>query len=635
VSEEDGKRLSQADRMLRLAGKEDTMLFTDQRGEPYLRAPMSEVYETMRLRSKKVRAWLAGLLWRAEEKAPNSEALASALNVLEAQAYDGPVIHLYNRVAPDDLGGIYIDMADPGWRAIHVTRDGWRIVDHPPVLFRRYTHQKPLPEPKPGGDPWELLSFTHIEEPGDRLLYVVTVISYLIPGIPHPIMVLHGPQGAGKTWTLRAARAVIDPSVLDLLTLPRQQRELVQNLDHHYCAFYDNVGPIPEWISNVLCRAVTGTGVSKRQLYTDDEDVIYEYRRCCGLTDINIAAERGDLLDRSILIGLEHLPERKRKTESELYAMLEEKAPGILGGILDTLVKALRIYPTIKLPGLFRMADYTKWGCAIAEALGVGRDEFLKAYGENIARQSIEAVRASPVADVLLRFMETRTSGTWSGTASQLYSELVEVAAEMKVSTRQKAWPKKPHTLMRRLNELAPSLPAVGYQIEKGRTKDRSRTRIITIKSVQSVNGLAAFLQGDGEVTPRKTPTSSVQTVQSVQKRPNQGQVDASDGVSGEDSAIRSEGAVDDADALDAKDASDNICKSFSGYEPRQLPSLTDATQALLTEFRKVSGGFASTDYLASLTGWPPDYTERVLLILKRDRRVFMTPDGLWRLVKP
>jgi len=67
--------------------------------------------------------------------------------------------------------------------------------------------------------------------------------------------------------------------------------------------------------------------------------------------------------------------------------------------------------------------------------------------------------------------------------------------------------------------------------------------------------------------------------------------------------------------------------------EPR-LPGLTDATQALLTEFRKVPGGFASTDYLASLTGWPTDFTERVLLILKRDGHVFRTPDGLWRLTK-
>jgi len=74
--------------------------------------------------------------------------------------------------------------------------------------------------------------------------------------------------------------------------------------------------------------------------------------------------------------------------------------------------------------------------------------------------------------------------------------------------------------------------------------------------------------------------------------------------------------------------------KAGEGRADPHLPSLTDATQTLLTEFRKVPGGFTSTDYLASLTGWPTDFTERTLRILERDKGVYQTPDGLWRLVK-
>lgn len=480
------KKPSQADRMIALALLGDIRLFTDQRREPYIRLWRGEVYVTLRLRSREVKAWLAGLLWKDEEKAPSNEALQSALNVLEAMAREEAEIPLYNRVALDDLGGIYIDMADEGWRAIHVTREGWDVSDVVPVFFRRYSHQKALPYPVRGGPESirRLLDFAHIEDEGERLLYLVAVVSAFIPDIPHVILVFHGPQGSGKTWSLRAARSVIDPSILDVLTLPRRQNELIQNLDHHYCAFYDNVGRIAPWISNVLCRAVTGTGVSKRQLYTDDEDVIREFLRNVGLTDISVAAERGDLLDRSLLLGLAFIPARLRKTEKELRASLEELRPEILGAILDILVKAMTLYPGVEVPGLFRMADFTKWGIAITEAMGEDPEHFIEAYRENIAKQGLEAIRASVVADVLIPYMGTQLDKSWSGTASQLWSALNEMAEAMKISTRQKAWPKNPQVLSRRLNELAPSLPAAGYEITSERT---GTSRLIIIDCVNSV----------------------------------------------------------------------------------------------------------------------------------------------------
>ncbi|GAI57452.1 unnamed protein product, partial [marine sediment metagenome] len=205
---------------------------------------------------------------------------------------------------------------------------------------------------------------------GDQLLYVVTSIIYLIPGVPHVVMIFFGPQGSGKTWALRTVRVLIDPSQLDLLSLPTRYREIVQILDHNWCAFFDNVGRLPAWTSNVFCRAVTGAGVSKRRLYSDDEDVIYQYHRCLGFTDINIAAERGDLLQRSLLLGLDAIPEDRRKTEKELNADLESQRPEILGAMLDVLVKAMSFYPTIRPGSLYRMADYTIWGRAITKALG-------------------------------------------------------------------------------------------------------------------------------------------------------------------------------------------------------------------------------------------------------------------------
>ncbi len=54
--------------------------------------------------------------------------------------------------------------------------------------------------------------------------------------------------------------------------MPRNPAELVQQLAHHWMPIYDNITSIPLWISDTFCRATTGDGFSKRELYTDDED---------------------------------------------------------------------------------------------------------------------------------------------------------------------------------------------------------------------------------------------------------------------------------------------------------------------------------------------------------------------------
>ena len=69
---------------------------------------------------------------------------------------------------------------------------------------------------------------------------------------------------------------------------------------------------IPPWISDQLCRAVTGSGFTKRELYSDDNDIIYNFRRCLGFNGINLAATKADLLDRGIIMALERIPESKR-----------------------------------------------------------------------------------------------------------------------------------------------------------------------------------------------------------------------------------------------------------------------------------------------------------------------------------
>jgi hypothetical protein len=76
--------------------------------------------ETWPIRAKGFRRWLARGFFEATQGAPSSEALQSALNVIEAKAhFDAP-----ERVVHVRVGGLderlYLDLGDATWRAVEI-----------------------------------------------------------------------------------------------------------------------------------------------------------------------------------------------------------------------------------------------------------------------------------------------------------------------------------------------------------------------------------------------------------------------------------------------------------------------------------------------------------------------------------
>lgn len=512
---------SQADRLVKLCEAEKMELFHDEHGTAYARfnlpcdtcdiidtssnisalkniigegevdkklqtPKVSQVSQfktvTYPLNSKYIKAWLGWLLWEKEGKTPGSEGINSALNVLRGKALlEGKQHQLYNRIAPAS-DGFYIDMADEQWRAIKVTAQGWEIIDNPPILFRRYGNQKPLiiplllTEVEAAVTALKFLEYTNTDpdDPQTRTALLITVISYFVPLIAHPAIVAHGTQGTAKSYLFRIIRRLIDPAVLELLTLTRDPKELVQQLSHNWCCFFDNVSYLPSDTSDALCNAITGGGNSKRELYTDDDDVIYTFKRCVALNGINIAAQRGDLLDRSLLVGLVRIEQQQRKTEEELNSKFNVEAPALLGAFLTILSKAIRIYPSVNPKRYFRLADWTKWACAISEALGKTQEEFMNAYDKKVRLQNEEAINASPLATVLLDYCKTiikqpqlnLTAPKMEVTATILLKKLTCHAESLQVETRSAKWPSAANALSRALNRVSDALAAVGCKVD-------------------------------------------------------------------------------------------------------------------------------------------------------------------------
>ena len=163
---------------------------------------------------------------------------------------------------------------------------------------------------------------------------------------PFFILVLQGEQGSAKSTTARILRRLIDPTQAPLRTQPRELRDLT------------------------LCSFATGGGFTTRQLYSDDQETIFDATRPILLNGIDSVAVRGDLLDRALLLDLPVIPPNKRRTEEEVWQKFDETAPQILGALLDAVVQAVRNKSTIELPELPRMADAVKWAAAGGVSVG-------------------------------------------------------------------------------------------------------------------------------------------------------------------------------------------------------------------------------------------------------------------------
>ena len=128
--------------------------------------------ETWPIRTKGFRRWLARRFFDATQGAPSSEALQSALNVIEARAH----FDARERVVHVRVGGLderlYLDLGDATSRAVEIDAAGWRVIDNPPVRFRRAAGMQPLPVPAAGGSIEILRSFLNVQSDNDFVLVV-------------------------------------------------------------------------------------------------------------------------------------------------------------------------------------------------------------------------------------------------------------------------------------------------------------------------------------------------------------------------------------------------------------------------------------------------------------------------------
>ena len=463
-------------------------LFHDQSLEPHVAMPSGDRRAIYRLRSGKFRDQLAFHSYSVVGEVPSSETVRSSINAMAGRAmFSSPMHRLHNRTAWVD-GALWYDLGD--WRAVCVTSAGWQVVKRPPILFRRFPHQKPQVEPVQGGDLRDILQSVNIPDANEQILFVTDIAAGMIPGIPAAVSLFHGPHGSAKTSLLRYKRELMDPVEVPIQGPPRDIGEFVQIASHNHCMFLDNLSSLPGWLSDAMSRFCTGDGFIKRSLYTDDEDFVYKPRGVGGISGINLVVTAPDLLDRSFVYRLERIPEEDRRSEEEMNSAFDVLKPKLLGAMFDALAGAMTIKDRIQPPRLPRLADYALWGCAVAVSIGYTEDEYWAAIDANSRTQTTEALDASPIAQAVCTLMAKKES--WTGTPSELLTALNAVAAREMIDTAAKAWPKDPSWVTRRLNLVVPNLAQVGITFaSRGEGNQRRVTISSSGNAVNAVSGVS------------------------------------------------------------------------------------------------------------------------------------------------
>ncbi|MDP2843338.1 MAG: hypothetical protein Q8O06_06870, partial [Acetobacterium sp.] len=418
---------------------DDCQFFHDKDEIAYAMVPVDDHTEILMIRSKKFKQFLLKRYYLKKHSAPGKDGINEALDIAEMKAqFEGDEQIIDKRVAMTADKEIYYDLADADHRMVKISAAGCAIVKEAPVYFVRSKNMKAQAMPDLNAKPEELLPLIkkhiRIKDEADLTLFVVNLVTCFIQSIPHTIFVFFGEKGASKSTTMRIVKKIVDPAMMDLLSMPTSKEDLAIVLNNHYMPSFDNLETLSVEKSNMLCMAATGGAFSKRTRYTDSDETIHEFKKCVQLNGVNIVATKSDLLDRSITLELERIKKKDRLTEEEIWQKFDEDLPRILGAIFNALAAAIPLHGTEKLDEVGRMADFTYWGYAIAEVLGVTGDAFLKAYLKNQGKANEEALASNPTASAVIAMM--RYKKNWTSSVSVLLKELEQVAADEHINIR-------------------------------------------------------------------------------------------------------------------------------------------------------------------------------------------------------
>jgi hypothetical protein len=344
----------------------------------------------------------------------------AAVMALVGRALEGDlpaerVVELWVRFAPDSGLGGRIDMADPLRRCIVISPEGWRVEDVGHPTFDPKAHMRPLPIPEASDGPevgwrrveqlWKFVPIANETAANPRLLVLADQVQQVLGAAsPKTVKIITGEEGIGKSTIAGFYQALLDPSTVEVVAPPSDEEELINLAMNHATINLDNVSYISSELSDNIARLSTGIGLTKRKLFSDNEEVSLNVLRSVILNGITASPRAPDLLRRCLFLPVE--PPKPQLARDELKTAWKRAHPKILGGLLDLAVLTARVLRDNPPPPCqTSMADYVRVGQAMSIAMGLPAEDFVYAWNQNESAQHTAAAD-DPWVSVLNEYFE-------------------------------------------------------------------------------------------------------------------------------------------------------------------------------------------------------------------------------------
>lgn len=441
--------------------------YETQDGEIYATIFFEGGLQNVKIDSKHFADWLRGKWYQLFQRDLNKNIIDEGISTLRATLRFNNKLLLketYYRVA-GNTRRLFIDLGNKQRDVVQIDSGSWIITRHSEMKFIRGKSMHELPLPKQGGN-IDLLKKYISCHGTDWVLFIAFILGCYMPAGPFPILILQGLQGSGKSIHSRIVKRLADPTMNEIMTFPRNEREIYIVANKNRVLAFDNISELNNNLADTLCKISTGSSFVSKKNYTDSEEHVIEACNPLILNGIDTIAKRSDLADRSIVINLPKLKVSQRRSEEEFWRRFEEDRPYILGAIFDLLSEILKGYDSVKLITSPRMRDFTKWITACEHALGLKAGGFSEIYSYNQRESYRDALEQNSLATIIAKYLQYKNS--FQGTATTLIKELKKLAIQEGIEMDI-----KPNKLKDQISRIEAILNANGIEYNYDRQKER------------------------------------------------------------------------------------------------------------------------------------------------------------------
>jgi len=406
---------------------------------------------------------------------------------------------IYNRIA-QIKNEIWYDLGNPKWQAIKISEGKVKTVklDKDSPIFRRSQSLFQQITPRKGTNLSldQLVNLLHIADK-DKLVFKINLICLFLQSCSIPMIVFDGHAGSIKSTVTGAVKSIVDPSAsrnLDNISaMAEKPNDLVIQFFNRYLASFDNVSYIDSKISDVMCRAITGSSNQRRKLYTDEDESIHSFRSKIVLNGVIPTLEYPDLQTRLITYERKTLDEHNRISDEEFDKQFKELLPSVLGQIFITLAKALEKFDKLKdtIKPKTRLADFEIYGEIISRCLGNPKNKFLNQYYDKVSERNISNQENYPIVETIQILMKGRKF--YRDSVLNFHTEIakiLELDLKIPLTTKYLKFPKYHNQVTKNLKIVIPLLKTSGFDVKSYHwtLEDPTFTKNATIIEIKKID---------------------------------------------------------------------------------------------------------------------------------------------------